>query len=145
MSVRLKNFLILCAVLAAFTLLTMLRGDFSVTPRFEETGLTVIGPKRFSYTVPYDQIASVELVTLDDAGTMLSGGESRSFYWGSWENEAWGRYTLCASRKFDTAILVTARDGGRLVFNYEGEDTTVSMLQMFSDMLGSRAQPGDAA
>lgn len=135
MSGRLRNFLLLLAFLAAFTLLTLLRGDVSVTPKFEETGLTVVGPKQFSYTVPYDQVASIELVTLEDTGTMRSGDENRNFYWGSWENDAWGQYTLCASKKFNTAILVTTLDGSRLVFNYEGDDTTVSMLQLFSDIL----------
>ena len=145
MSGRLKNFLFLLAFLAAFTLLTLFRGGMSVAPRFEESELTVAGPRQFSYTIPYDQIASIEPVTLDAAGTMLSGGESRGFYWGSWENGAWGRYTLCASKRFDAAILITARDGSRLVFNYEGEDTTVSMLQLLSDILEHQAKTGGGA
>lgn len=137
---RIKNYLLLILFLAAFTLLTWFLGGTGVTPDFGEDALRVSGPNKFSFTVDYDQIAALELVELTDAGTMLSGGENRSYYWGSWEHNAWGVYTLCAAKKADTAILITTRDDELLVFNYQDNDTTASIFQMFSELLAHRAE-----
>lgn len=137
---RLKGFILLILFLAAFTLLAPRFGGIGTNVDFGADSLTVTGPKKFSFTVDYDQIASLELVELTDTGTMLSGGENRSYYWGSWENDAWGRYTLCAAKKADTAILVTTENNALLVFNYQGDDTTASMFQMFTELLAHRGE-----
>ncbi|MGM9607181.1 MAG: PH domain-containing protein [Oscillospiraceae bacterium] len=140
MSGKAKNTIFLVLVLVVFTVGSWAVGGTSISPDFGDDALTFSGPQKFSFTVDYDQIADLELVELTDPGTMLSGGENRSYYWGSWENEAWGTYTLCAAKKIDTAILLTTRDGEYLVFNYQDGDTTQSMLQMFRDLLEHRTE-----
>lgn len=145
MSTRAKNTIFLLLVLVVFTVGSWAMGGTGVTPDFGADALTVSGPKKFSFTVDYDQVADLELVELTDPGTLLSGGENRSYFWGSWENEAWGAYTLCASKKADTAIRLTTREGESLVFNYQDDDTTKSMLQMFTDLLAHRAETEEAA
>ena len=145
MSTKAKNTIFLILVLVVFTVGAWTMGGTGVTPDFGADALTVSGPKKFSFTVDYDQVADLELVELTDPGTLLSGGENRSYFWGSWENEAWGAYTLCASQKIDTAIRLTTRDGESLVFNYQDDDTTKSMLQMFTDLLAHRAETEETA
>ena len=142
---RLKGYILLILFLAAFTLLASQFGGIGMNVDFGEDSLTVTGPKKYSFTVDYDQIASLELVELTDAGTMISGGENRSYYWGSWENDTWGRYTLCAAKKTDTAILITMQNDALLVFNYQGDDTTVSISQMFTELLAHRSETQKAA
>lgn len=144
MSSKAKNTIFLILVLVVFTVGSWAMGGTGVTPDFGDDALTLGGPQKFSFTVTYDQIEALELVELADPGTMRSGGENRSYYWGSWENEAWGAYTLCAYKKFDTAILLTARNGEHLVFNYQDSDTTASMLQMFQELLAHRTETEQA-
>ena len=140
MSARAKNTIFMILVLVVFLIGTWVLGGTDTTPDFGDDALTVSGPQKFSFTVDYDQIADLELVELTDPGALISGGENRSYYWGSWENDAWGAYTLCAAKKIDTAILLTTRDGEYLVFNYQDGDTTQSMLQMFRELLEHRAE-----
>lgn len=135
---RARNFLFLLLFLVGFTILMHFLGGAGVTPNFDEDALTVNGPEKFSFTVEYDHIARLELVQLTDAGELISGGENRSYYWGVWENSAWGQYTLCASKKVDTAILVTTRDNERLIFNYQNNDVTSDILDMFTELLAHR-------
>ena len=145
MSARAKNTIFMILVLVVFLVGTRIMGGTGITPDFGDDALTVNGPQKFSFTVDYDQITDLELVELTDPGTILSGGENRSYSWGSWENDAWGRYTLCAAKKIDTAIRLTTRDGEYLVFNYQDDDTTQSILQMFKELLAHRAETEESA
>lgn len=140
MSLKAKNTIVLVLVLAVFLVLTSIFGGTGMNVDFGDDSLTVTGPQKYSFTVDYDQIAKMELVELTDAGTMLSGGENRSYYWGTWENGAWGSYTLCAAKKPDTALCLTTTGGEHLVFNYQDDDTTASILQMFQELLAHRAE-----
>lgn len=135
MKQTLKSFVWVIIVVVLFYIVTQFTGQLSISLDFADTALTVTGPKEFSYTVEYDKIESLELVELTDTGTVLSGGESRRLAWGERENEAWGTYTLCISKKIDIAILVTTVDGEKLVLNYEKEKTTESMLDLFTQFM----------
>ncbi|MGN1004472.1 MAG: PH domain-containing protein [Oscillospiraceae bacterium] len=145
MSAKAKNTIVLVLVLVVFLVLTSIFGGTGMNVDFGEDTLTVTGPKKYSFTVDYDQIASLELAELTEAGTMISGGGNRSYYWGSWENDAWGRYTLCAAKKTETVILITTREDERLAFNYQGSDTTASIFQMFNELLEHRTETETAA
>ena len=141
MSSKTKNYLFLVLVLVGATLFFLLQGGNGITPDFQEDSLTVQGPEQFSFTIFYDEIDNVELVELDDPGILHSGGENRSYYWGQWETESWGVYTLCAAKKASAAILITTVDDQRLVFNYQNDDTTRELFSMFSQLLDSRMEP----
>ena len=145
MSPKAKNTIFLVLVLVVFLVLTSIFGGTGMNVDFGDDSLTVTGPQKYSFTVDYDRIAAMDLVELTDPGTMISGGENRSYRWGSWENEAWGSYTLCASKKIDTALRLTTTDGEHLVFNYQDEDTTASILEMFTQLLAHRAETEAAA
>ena len=142
---RLTSVLLLILFLVVFTVLSRLFGGAGITLDFDEDALTAGGPKKFSVVVEYDSIDSLELVELDSAGTLISGGENRSCFWGTWENDAWGQYTLCAAKKADTAILNTTQDHEIIVFNYQNNDTTAEMFQMFTELLTHRTMPGAEA
>lgn len=141
---RVLRFLLLLLFLAAFTALSLALGGSGITLDFDTDGLTVSGPKKFSFAVEYGRIAGLEQVELTDPGTLISGGENRSYTWGTWENDAWGQYTLCAAKKADAAIRITTRDGASLVFNYQDNDTTASIFQMFTELLAHQAEREEA-
>lgn len=145
MKKRIISFLLLILFLAAFTVFSWFLGGAGITLDFGEDALTVSGPKKFSFSVDYDRIADLDLVELSDTGTLISGGENRSYSWGTWETGAWDRYTLCAAKKADTAILITTQEDELLVFSYQDDETTAAVFQMFTELLAHRAEAETAA
>lgn len=133
-----KNFLWIILVLVAFFAFSALRGGTAMYLDFGEDAVVATAPEHFSHTVNYDAITNLELVDEFDPGTMISGGETRKLYWGTWKNDIWGEYTLCASKKIDNALLVTSSNGELLVLNYENEKTTEALLTLFSDLVANR-------
>lgn len=135
MNERLKNLVWLIVIIAAFTIFSMARGGTSVYLDFGEEQLNVTAPENYTYTVDYDDIANMELIEEFDPGTMISGDETRKYRWGTWKNDTWGEYTLCASKKIDNALVISLSNGETLVINYESEDTTFSLLGLIDDLI----------
>ena len=140
-----KRFLkwILFAVLfiVGYYLLNSLTGGLNVSVIFGNGTdvLTLSGPRKTSEIVQYDDIASLELVGLDDPGEAVDdGGSNRKYYWGTWENESYGTYRLFASRKISVAIKLTKSDGSIILFNLESDTTTTNMYSMFTELLAHR-------
>ena len=134
-----RNILVAVVILIIAFLIAPFRNGESVDLNVTGNSLTVSGPEDFSFTVDVDQIDRIELVELTDMGTAAEdGGETKSLYWGNWENDAWGRYTLCVSKRSDTAILITTVDDRRYVFNYESDETTMEMRQALLDYVEER-------
>ena len=133
-----KNILWFIIALVAFFAFSVLRGGTSMYLDFGEDAAVVTAPEHFSHTVNFDDITNLELVDDFDPGTMIAGGETRKLYWGTWKNDIWGEYTLCASKKIDNALLVTSSNGELLVLNYENEKTTEALLTLFSDLVANR-------
>lgn len=139
MNGRYKNLIWLVVILAAFTIYSFASGGTSTYLSFEGDAITVTAPESYTHAVNYDDIADVSLVDEFDAGTAVSGSENRRYYWGTWENNVWGEYTLCASKKIDNALVITTTSGDHLVVNYESESTTASLLELVNELLASRA------
>lgn len=132
------NVLLVLAIFIIVTLVSVFAGSTGIKLDFGEDVLTVSGPKQFSGSVSYDSIADLELVNLEDLGEVVSGDENSSYCWGTWTNSAWERYTLCVSKAADTAICVTTAAGERLVFNYQNDETTAQIYEMFTQLLAAR-------
>lgn len=145
MNSKSNTFLNIIIFLAALFLLNMFRGSSVTSVNFDDDALILGAPKDFSLTIEYDQIDTLELVEQFDPGTAVSGSENRKYRWGEWENDTWGQYALCTTKKIDTAICLTTLDGKIVVFNYESHDSTVSMHQMFIELLAHRTNTEAAA
>lgn len=138
MSERLKNFLWLVLVLIIFGVITFFRGNSSMSLDFDGNAITVTAPEKFIYSVPFENISDIEFIEEFDSGIIVNGNKNRNFLWGIWENDTLGQYTLCAYKKIDSAILVKETSGNILVFNYESEETTVSLADMIPKLIESR-------
>ena len=122
--------------LAAYYLITSLVGDFSTSVKFDTNDtITISGPRKTSVTVAYEDIDSIELVTLGDPGTAAGGGTSRSYYWGTWKNDEYGTYSLFVSKKSSEAILIKTKDGKVILFNQQDNPTTSNTFKLFEDLL----------
>ena len=56
--------------------------------------------------IPYDSIESAELVDQPDFGTCIEGKDARRWKSGTFENELWGEYTVCAYTSSENCITV---------------------------------------
>lgn len=144
MSSRLKNFLWIIVVLVAFTLITTFRGETGTNISFGDNTLELTGPEHFSYTLEYDKISSLSLVELSEPGQPVSGNSNRRCQWGTYKNDSWGEYTLCVTTKIENAIRITMQNGEVIVFNYESDETTRAILDMFNELLAAQ-QTGTAS
>lgn len=135
MSERLKNSIWLIIILVAFTIFSVSRGGTSTHFDFGDDQLIVNAPENYTYVVDYDKIDSVAFIDAFEPGTLVSGNETRKYQWGTWKNEAWGEYTLCVSKKIDNALLISHSGGELLVINYESDETTEALHELFHKLL----------
>lgn len=141
MTHRGRNLAIIIVVLVIFYFVTPFRTGDSVSLNVKEGVLTVAGAEDFSFALDISQIIRMELTALTEAGLATEdGGETRFLYWGVWENDLWGQYTLCASKQFNTIILITVADGQYFAFNYENNSTTEEMYQALLEYLAEEIE-----
>ena len=106
--------------------------------------VTVTGPEESSFSVPYREIASMELREDFDCGVPVDGDLKNHIRYGLWHNEELQNYQLFASDKIGVVILLRTTGGDVLVFNYESEDTTRSYYDSFTDFLAEQGYPAAA-
>lgn len=126
-------------VAVLFTIMMVITGGNGVDLDFGDDSLTIIGPEKYAFTIAYDNIAELALVTLGDPGSPTSEGqENRNFRWGEWANNDWQTYTICASKNMTQYILITTSDGKHITFNYQNSETTAEVYRMFTELLASK-------
>lgn len=135
MKSSLKVFLGFLAIVVIYYAVTAFGGGSSASVEFGQTSMTLHGPQEFSITLDYQEIESLEVVTLPkDLGTVISGGDAFLTSWGERENELWGEYTLFISKKIENAVLITTVDSNTIVYNYESEDACEEMITLINAM-----------
>lgn len=132
-----KNRILSIVILVAVTVLSLMSGKIGVDLDFGEETLTV-SVSGFEKEIPYAGITSLELAELPDTGTLLEGGDKRGLQYGTWENDTWGEYSLCITSKVSQALVLTMEDGSVFVLNYQDQDNTQALFEMFTDLLHSK-------
>ena len=103
-----------------------------------DEAVTVTGPEDSFFSVPYGEIASMELREDFDPGIPVDGGLKSHIRYGLWHNEELQDYQLFASDKIGVIILLRTTGGEVLVFNYESENTTRTYYGSFPDFLAQQ-------
>lgn len=111
-------------------------GSVGISLDFGEDALTVSAEKQ-DWSIPYAQIVSLELTDAADFGTLVNGSENRMLHYGTYENDFWGRYTLCIDPRIESCITIET-DSGFFVLNYENEESTHQLYTMFTELLASK-------
>lgn len=86
-------------------------------------------------SIPYDDIARVDLVEDMDYGTRVGGYAGSDFLSGNFRNDDLGRYTLAVHKSTDLCIVVHRTSGSAVVFNLADEDSTRSFYETLLGML----------
>jgi len=85
---------------------------------------------KYNLTIPFADIASVELTALAEPGEKVQDGfDNDILRCGVWTNETWGEYTICADRDTASCVLVTLKDGRVFVFSQKDDSTTEQLYE----------------
>ena len=105
-----------------------------VAVEFSDTAVD-IRTSKYSMNIPYDQVESVELMELPDAGQVLDGADDMTARTGLWKNEIWGKHHICADLNSPTCIAVHLKDGRIFVFSRRNEEETEHDYRQFLQRL----------
>lgn len=105
-----------------------------VTVEFSDTAVD-IRTSKYSMNIPYDQVESIELVELPDAGQVLDVTDDMTARTGLWKNEIWGEYYICADLNAPSCIVVHLKDGRIFVFSRRNNEETHKLYESFLNML----------
>lgn len=105
-----------------------------VTVEFNDTAVD-IRTSKYAMNIPYDQVESIELVELPDAGQVIDGADDMTARTGLWKNEIWGEYYICADLNSSTCIAVHLKDGRIFVFSRRNEEETEHDYRQFLQQL----------
>lgn len=133
------NFLFTIVILVVFSFYYFSNHVVPVTFQYEEDRMILTGPSGapFSVELKYEEILSVSEITELETGTNLSGINTEQCWFGTWENDCYGTYTLCASPSFSDYIVLETADGV-VVCNYESADATQHMYTALLELLEAK-------
>ena len=91
----------------------------------------LVRSSRYQMLVDYENIDSIELAPLAEAGEKLSEDsyDDNIVRYGDWTNTTWGAYTVCADLDVDNCIVLHLEDGRIFVFNRKDVAETESIYQ----------------
>lgn len=129
------------AVVVFLVIIVCMASFFGVGSRlkydFGDAELHVIC-KEYQVAITYADVNKLELVDVENYGIAVDGGSDRSYRWGEWENEQWGRYFQCTTVNTDYGISLETNDGTKYFFNYEGDRSTEELYELFRNLLESK-------
>lgn len=123
-----RSLLIPLLIIIIYTIYQFVGGGAAADFSWSETSVTVICPDETEFNMNYADVTSLELYTDVDYGICVSGNDSGSAYYGTWENDLWGTYSLCVTQSIGNCIVMQT-DDATLVFNYESEEITSALLE----------------
>ena len=138
MNSKQKNLALVVLILVLVLFYIFSGGSVGISLDFGESELT-LSASDYDWLIPYEEIDSLALTDLPEPGTVIDGSETRTLCCGTWKNETYGEYTLCADPGIGKCIVIRMKTGDVYVINYENSDSTAQLHQMFTDLLRSKS------
>ncbi len=102
---------------------------------FDDTSIYTSSNK-YSMTIRYDQIDSIELTDLADAGEKVEDGyDDDILRAGKWHNDAWGEYYITADLDTSNCVVMHLKDGRIFVFSSKDNNTTAQYFETLQSHL----------
>ena len=71
--------------------------------------------------------------------TKVSGVQNRRLYYGTFHNDVYGTYALCAVPSIPSAIEIRTKNG-IILFNYESEKVTAALSTSLTEFVSEKQQ-----
>lgn len=110
-------------------------GEQKVAVTVEADGLSFQTESGYTSELKWDDISAIELREELSYGTLVEGTDNSKEKSGIWNNKAFGEYELIANAKVASCIVCFTESGRILVFNYESEESTSSLLTAIQEKL----------
>ena len=116
--------------------ISMVEAHYRIQAEFSDTQVTITS-NRYTMTVRYDLIESIELVDMPDRGEHVDGKDDINIRYGIWNNDTWGEYYVCAIPNATNCIVMHLNDGRTFVFNARSNDYTADLFAELESHLAS--------
>ena len=126
--------ILVTAVIIIFAILLACFGG-SLEYQFHEVSFVVHTKGWSDMSVYYDAIQSIELQDNVDSGRRIMGFGSSKFKFGSFNNSAFGDYTLYASTSCTKLVVLHMKDGSILALNDETDEATAALFAELNSRL----------
>ena len=93
---------------------------------------------RYTMNIPYDMIVELELTDIAEGGTKHSGSDNMVKRYGTWENDVWGTYCICADLDCTVCIVAHLNDGQTFVFSRKSNEDTAAIYDQLLTLLPNR-------
>lgn len=130
------NLLIILAIMIVVTVVTMIRSENAVSFDWTETEVQITDPGGTSFSVVYSDVTALELVEHPNYGTCIDGKQTFSWIYGTWKNEVWGTYTLCASAHTALCIVMQTQHGA-VIISYESDEITAALFGSLKEFIST--------
>lgn len=130
------NLLIILAIMIVISVFSLIHSENAVDFHWTEDLLQITDPNGNSYSIIYSDVVALELLERPNYGACVTGRETSSWLYGTWENDQWGSYTLCASSGTSMCIVIRT-DEGIFVLSYESDEITSALYESLSEFVRS--------
>lgn len=131
------NLIVIAAIFVGVSLYFIFRGSAATpyTISMANDAITVKGTDAYSYVLPMSDVASAEIVTIEDFGEFISGASNRTHMCGVYRNDQFGEYDIWIVKKVQSYIAVTDKDGHVLVINFESAKSTEELCKAINESI----------
>lgn len=129
-----RDFIFGLVIFALVILISVFQPSNKVAVDFDADSVTVRS-SRHTLNVPYDMIASAELVEKPDMGTPTTGHDDMILQTGSWQNDTWGDYEACVEIATDNCIHLTLTDGRHFIISRRDNEETGTVFHELGEHL----------
>ncbi|MCI7126902.1 MAG: PH domain-containing protein [Clostridium sp.] len=118
-----------------FVIAIRMQSSSSVSIDFNDDQIVITGPETTEpISIAYQAIQSVTLLDHYTIGEKLSGIENRRLSYGTFKNDEYGIYSLCAVPSIASVIEIRT-DHNVILFNYESEKVTAALSSSMADFV----------
>lgn len=134
-SIPRKDMVFISLILVVLIVMIAFDTDVDILVNYDEEMLQITSP-RLNIDIEHQHVVSVDLIDMPEFGTMVGDSyEHEAYNAGTWENDAWGAYTLCVIPGNAKCILVEVKNDGFVVFSCTTDQKTAELFEAYSAYL----------
>lgn len=126
-----KDMVFITIIFVALIVMTVFDTSVEILVDCRDDVLQITSP-RLNIDIRHQDVLSLELVDMPPFGTKIGDSyEHEAYCAGTWENNDWGRYTLCVIPGNAKCILVEVENSGFVVFSCTTDEETIKLFDSY--------------
>lgn len=133
-SISKKDLVFGVILFALVIVVSLFQPSNKILAEFEENAVNVKS-SRYAMNIPYEMVQSIELTEKPDMGQPVDGKDDMILQTGTWHNDTWGNYEMCAEIATDNCIVIHLTDGRIFVISRRDDAETEKVFEEFQGHL----------